>query len=359
MDTTLAAEIGSAQRVTFVGLAKNTGKTEALTALMEELSSLGRTLAITSIGRDGEAADAIQPRIAKPRIHCPAGSLVATTAPLLSRCVSPYEILLETGLRTPLGQVVVGRLHAAAEVEVAGASTSTGIRAVTDAMLGLGAEHTLIDGSIDRRAASAPKIADVVVLSTGAVLGREIDEVVRRTDHAVGLIDLPLVGDSRIRDLATEIPTVAVITEAEGARPLPNRFALTAESPDISAALGDCGSSQQTFVIAGTLPERFLDALTRLTRSRRVQVIASDATKVFLRTRSPYWYRETGVDIQVLRRVNLRAITVNPVAPLSHRFDSDGLRAAITKIASRVPIFDVKSHSYRHAMEAHALSSAV
>ena len=44
-------------------------------------------------------------------------------------------------------------------------------------MLELGAEQCMIDGSIDRRAASAPGVADAVVMSTGAVLGREIDEV--------------------------------------------------------------------------------------------------------------------------------------------------------------------------------------
>ncbi len=358
MEKTLAAGVGPAQRVMFVGLAKNTGKTEALTTLIDELSKLGRTLAITSIGRDGEEADAIQPLITKPRIRCPAGSVVATTRPLLSRCTAPHEILLQTEHRTPLGEVVIGRLHEAAEVEVAGASTAAGIRAITDAMLDFGAEHALVDGSIDRRAASAPDIADVVVLSTGAVLGQEIDEVVRRTNHALGLFNLPLVEDPRLRNLATEVSTDAVITAGEGLRPLPDHFALLAEPAEISAVLGDRGPVPQTFVISRTLPERFLDALVRLARSRRLKVIADDATKVFLRKRSPHWYRETGVEIEVLRRVSLSAITINPVAPLSHKFDSDRLRGAITQLGSSVPIFDVKSNSYRHAMEAYASARA-
>jgi hypothetical protein len=348
MPATLANEIGPAQRVTFVGLAKNTGKTEALNTLIEELSSLGRTIGVTSIGRDGEDSDAITPRIAKPRIHCPAGSLVATTLPLLSRCRSPYELLTETDFRTPLGRVVIGRLDEGADVEVAGASTSAGIRSIADAMLALGADHALIDGSIDRRAASAPNISDVVVLSTGAVLGREIDEVVRRTNQAVGLIDLPLVAASRVRDLAMSTSVNAAIGEDGGARPLPGHFALTPDPRSISAALRSGGSAKQTLTIAGTLPERFLDALARVSRAQRVRVIASDATKVFLRTRSPSWYRTTGVEIEVLRRVDLRAITVNPVAPLSHRFDSARLCAAVTRITPRVPIFDVRSHEYRH-----------
>lgn len=337
--------------MTFVGLAKNTGKTEALATLVGELSRQGRTLAITSIGRDGEEADAIQPQIPKPRIHCPAGSLVATTAPLIDRCAAPHETLVDTGLRTPLGSVVIVRLHEPAEVEVAGPSTSTGIRTAVAAMLDHGAEHALIDGSIDRRAASAPDIADAIVLSTGAVLGREVEEVVLRTRRAVELIDVPLVEDARLRELATEAEGDAILTEAGEARALPARFALTADRGEIAVALQASDTRPLALAIGGTVSERFLDALAKATGSWPVRVIAADPTRVFLQTRSPRWYLERGVCIEVLRRVDLRAITVNPVAPLSHSFDSGELRAAVAEVAPGVPIFDVKSDTYPGAAE--------
>jgi hypothetical protein len=346
--TTLAGEVGLARRVTFVGLAKNTGKTAALAALASELSGLGRPLAITSIGRDGEEADAIQPQIAKPSLYCPTGTLVATTAPLISRCATQHEVLVNTGLRTPLGSVVICRLHESAEVEVAGPSTSAGIRAVADAMLDLGAEHVLIDGSIDRRAASAPSVADAVVLSTGAVLGREIDEVTRRTSRAVELVDLPRVADPRMRELATQAEGNLLVTESGEVRALPTRFALAASAGDVTTALRANGQ-RQGLVIGGVLSERFLDALLPTAKARPTKVVVADTTKVFLQTRSPRWYRKRGIEIEVLRRVDLRAITVNPVAPLSHKLDSAGLRAAIFEISSSVPVFDVKSRAYQCA----------
>lgn len=351
MGATLAAEVMPARRVTLVGLAKNTGKTEALNALAAELVGIGRTLGITSIGRDGEESDAIQPRISKPRIHCPAGTLVATTLPLLSRCSAPYEVLLNTGQRTPLGTVVIGRLHASAEIEVAGPSTSAGIRAAADAMLDLGAEQVLIDGSIDRRAASAPSVTDAVVLSTGAVLGREIDEVTHRTSRAMALIDLPRVTDPRIRKLATREKGDILITKSGDVRTLPVRFALTAGASDIAAVLQPAEGDEPVLVIGGTLPERFLDTLLPVaTRHRHpIRVVVADATKVFLQTRSPRWYQRRGIHLEVLRQVDLCAITVNPVAPLSHRFDSAGLREAIAQIPSHVPVFDVRSHAYQRA----------
>ena len=65
------------------------------------------------------------------------------------------------------------------------------MRAVADAMLAFGAEQVLIDGAIDRRAASSPDVADGLVIATGAVLGRDIEQVVAETRDAVELVRLP------------------------------------------------------------------------------------------------------------------------------------------------------------------------
>jgi hypothetical protein len=349
MSATLAGEVMPARRVTLIGLAKNTGKTEALTTLAAEVSGQGHSLGITSIGRDGEDSDAIQPQIAKPRIHCPVGTLVATTIPLIRRCGAPHKILVDTGVKTPLGTVVISRLRRSADVEVAGPSTAAGIHEVADAMLDLGAEHVLIDGSIDRRATSAPGVSDAVVLSTGAVLGHEIDEVAQRTSRVVELVDLPQVRDRRMRELAGRIDGDAVVTDSGEVRALPTRFALTASTGDIAAVLRAGDGRNRTLVIGGVLSEQFLDALMPSATRDRVLVVVADATKVFLRKRPPHWYRDHGIDVEVLRRVELRAITVNPVAPLSHHFSSDRLRSAIDRISSRVPVFDVRSHAYRRA----------
>ena len=50
--------------------------------------------------------------------------------------------------------------------------------------------------------------------------------------------------------------------------------------------------------------------------------------------------------IEVLRTIELKAITVNPVAPQSHRFDSQTLRELIEAAVSDVPVLDVLDDSY-------------
>ena len=92
---TLGELTSSNRRVALVGLAKNTGKTVALTALLRELQAAGRSVGVTSVGRDGEERDVIDSRIDKPRVHLPAGSIVATTDGLLRASAIPHELLEE------------------------------------------------------------------------------------------------------------------------------------------------------------------------------------------------------------------------------------------------------------------------
>src|SRR5438874_1858800 len=191
----LAQLISPARRVALVGLAKNTGKTETLAAILAEHARAGVTVGVTSIGRDGEERDVIDPRIAKPRVRLQRGSLVASTGALLRASGLVHDRLLQTEIRTPLGEVVIARLQQEGAVEVAGPSAAADVRAVSEAMADLGARQVLIDGAIDRRAASAPGVAEGLVMATGAVLGEQLEAVVAATAEAVDLARLPLFAD--------------------------------------------------------------------------------------------------------------------------------------------------------------------
>ena len=68
-------------------------------------------MGVTSVGRDGEERDVIDSRIEKPRVRLRGGSLVATTDGLLRASAIPHELLEDTGVRTPLGRVLIARLR--------------------------------------------------------------------------------------------------------------------------------------------------------------------------------------------------------------------------------------------------------
>jgi hypothetical protein len=324
----LSELIGPMRRLALVGLAKNTGKTETLTAILAEHAAAGQRIGVTSIGRDGEEHDVIDARIAKPRIELQAGSLVASTGALLRASGVAHERLIQTGVRTPLGEVLVARLTASGTVEVAGPSAAEDVRSVCEAMAAYGAERVLIDGAIDRRAASSPAIADGLVMATGAVLGQEIEQVVAATGDAVDLVRLPAPSADDI---------------AAGLR-LERRLVLSGEETQVAGLL-QAHPHASTFVVDGALGERFLEALLAARRERsgrELKIVAGDPTKVFLSRHGPRWYERQGISIAVLRPIDLRAITINPVAPQSHRFESSHLREAIAAAITDVPVLDVR-----------------
>jgi hypothetical protein len=338
------------ERLALVGLAKNTGKTETLAALLRELKARGRRVGVTSVGRDGEERDVIDFRIEKPRVVLAGGSLVATTDELLRTSGLPHELLEQTEVRTPLGRVLIARLRGPGAIEVAGPSASADVRAVSDAMLAHGAEQVLIDGAIDRRAASSPDVADGLVMATGAVLSEDIEEVVARTLDAVELVRLGGVEDGEViaaAAAASEHGASVLLGGGGEPRTLAPRFVLTAEAEQIGAAL-DAAPAARWLIVDGALPEGFLRGLLAAARrrGRELTLVVDDSTRVFLSDHGPSWYARQGLRIRSLRAIELKALTVNPLAPQSHSFDSARLRALLGEAIADVPIFDVLHADY-------------
>jgi hypothetical protein len=337
--------VAGTRMLALVGLAKNTGKTETLAALLREHAKAGRPIGVTSIGRDGEEHDVIDARIEKPRVRLQAGDLVATTGALLRSSGVAHERLSRTGVRTPLGEVVLARMSKPGSVEVAGPSAAAELRSVGEEMLLLGAQQALLDGAIDRRAASSPAVADGLVMATGAILGEDIEDVVRATSDAVDLVRLPPAAEEDDDDGRAGEHGDAGERERLS---LERRLVLNAEPTEIATLLREHPRAS-TLTVDGALGERFLEGLlaARSERAgRELRIVAGDPTKVFLSRRGTRWYARQGIEIEVRRTIALKAITVNPVAPQSHRFDSRQLRELIAAAVPDVPVLDVLDDSY-------------
>jgi hypothetical protein len=330
--------IEPAARVALVGLAKNTGKTVALGAILSELEARGAAIGVTSIGRDGEATDAIDDAIAKPPIRLPAMALVATTDRLLERSDARAEVAVRTEHRTPLGRVVVARLLERGTVEVAGPTAVDDVSDVVETMRRLGAERVLVDGSIDRRAGASPRLADGVVLSTGAVLSADLDQLARRTKAAAELMTLPAVSDPELHARASALQTSAVLLD-EGAIPLDRSIVHDRVEAVVPLLRGR--SDVRALVVRGALCEPLLDCVGRARRGMPLTVVAEDATKVFLGRGTCARHRSRGLGLAVLHAIPLLAVTTNPVAPLRHRFDAEELVARIACELPGVPVLDV------------------
>jgi len=146
-----------------------------------------------------------------------------------------------------------------------------------------------------------------------------------------------------------------VLDEELRAHPLPPRFVLTAEPALVGERLR-AGPRARWLWVSGALPESFLEGLIGVVRRARspLKVLASDPTRIFLTRHGASFYASAGIELLVLQPIDLLALTVNPVAPQSHEFDSARLRGMLAERIGEVPIFDVLHPSYAGAPPAMA-----
>jgi hypothetical protein len=152
-----------------------------------------------------------------------------------------------------------------------------------------------------------------------------------------------------VRELAeAQEPGISLmLDESLEAQPLPPRFVLTAQPPEIAEFI-EASGAPRWLLISGALPEAFLEGLLPVLRRSRasVKVLVSDPTRVFLSHRGPADYATAGIELLARHPIVLQALTVNPVAPQSHFFDSAKLREELGEAIPGVPIFDVMHPSY-------------
>jgi uncharacterized NAD-dependent epimerase/dehydratase family protein len=178
---------GYAPSAIVIGTAKNVGKTTTFNALRAVALRRGIAVAVTSIGRDGEASDALDGE-PKPRVRLAPGTLVALAAGLVPR--TPAFAILGSGAESALGTTVFARVMLPTMCEIAGPPTASAMRATIDRLRALGSEAVLVDGAIDRVAALAGG-DDAVIVATGAASGSTIARVAAVAADVVARLTIP------------------------------------------------------------------------------------------------------------------------------------------------------------------------
>ncbi len=176
-----------------VGTAKNVGKTVTFNALRSAAERRGLGYGLTSIGRDGEPADALDGD-AKPRVRVPAGSFIALPEDLVPR--SPALEIVELGARGALGRTVFARARLATTCEIGGPPSAGAARATIDRLRVLAGGPVFVDGAIDRVAPLAGG-DDAIVVATGAATGAGIERIAEGAADFVARLRTPAYEPAR------------------------------------------------------------------------------------------------------------------------------------------------------------------
>lgn len=302
----LVSRLQQVQSMSIVGMCKNAGKTTMLNWL---LAHTGRRqiLGLTSIGRDGESTDVVT-GTEKPSIFVPAGTLIATAKDMLRLGDVTKEILITTGIPTPLGEVVVMRARSDGYVQLAGPSITAQLREVSRMFFELGATQSIIDGALGRKSLGARNVADGIVLCTGASYNMSMDKVIEDTANFCRLMDLPK---------ADTLP------------------------PEAADGLEACLKEHGEAYIAGALTDTMVIPLLRSGLLRSSRLVVADPSKVLLKPDTLDKLAVRDVTLQTKDAAQTLCVTVNPVSAYGWKFDKDEFIDRMRQ-SVKVPVINVK-----------------
>lgn len=334
----LIHEIENLKKIAIVGLAKNTGKTVVLQSLIANFNLANISIGVTSIGHDGEEFDQINNLIKKPQIEVMPGNLVCTTDELFNKSESEFEILIECNYRTPLGKVKIGKITKKGKIEIAGPSTALGINEVSNLMLTLGAERIIIDGAINRKAIAQPNYIDGVILATGSVLNKNLQSVIKETADKINLLILPKYSGNFSFNCSEN--GTRLFSRTNGSVFIYDKVLLRFDKK-LSQLISN--PLVNLLFTNSIVTENFLDNVVKLRKniSEDFILILKDHTKLFLESKRLDYYLKRKIIINVCKSLKLIAITINPVAPLSHKHNSNNFRQLVMENFANVPVYDV------------------
>ena len=310
--------------LSIAGMCKNAGKTTALGSILSNCPD-GETIALTSIGRDGESEDVLT-GAPKPAINIRKGSIYATAEELLPKCEPRGEALTGTGVFTPLGEVLILRAPDDGKVELAGPSMVTQLVGISQLFLEYGADRIIIDGAMGRKSLCSRSLSEAAILCAGAACGDNIDEVVAGTAHVCRLLMTP-----EDRDAAAEIGlgyrAKKLLLVGNGNEPFP-------DGADLAAAL-KYADKPRLLYIEGAVTDRMIEPLLHIKLPSDFRIIARDASKLLLSAVCATRFLRRGGRFGVLEGIRLAAITINPYAAFGNSFDNAEF---LEKMAVAVPV---------------------
>ncbi|MBF4695501.1 lysine 5,6-aminomutase reactivase subunit KamB [Fusibacter ferrireducens] len=324
-----------------VGMAKNAGKTVTLNYLIELASENHIRLGLTSIGRDGERQDIVT-RTEKPMIFITKGTLIATAEMLFNLSEVKLEIVEVTAYDTSMGKIIIGRALNDGYVQLGGPTTNQTVRKVSEKMITWGADRVLVDGALDRASSASPAITDACILSTGAVLSRDMNKAIEQTVHRANLFKLEGLKDEAVMDLWDETGEAKGVYILDGTlRVSPLNMLKTALLSGRTIGTHLTENSQYVFIKGALVAKTLKDILESSPYARQVTYVVGDATKIFIEQREWNYFMRVGVTIKVRYEINLMALTVNPYAPSGYFYDSDCFRGRLSEALKDLVIVDV------------------
>ena len=326
-------EILKYDSLSIVGLEKNTGKTECLKYVLDNLPVERKRIAVTSIGIDGETVDQVT-RTQKPEITLREGMYFGTSEMHYRQRRLVSELIDVSDETTSLGRVVTARALTGGKILLSGPSSGSSLKRWMRDMRQHGIDHVIIDGALSRMSSASPAVSQSMILATGTAYSANMTTLVQKTAHVVDLVNLELTSERNVNRLAPLEKGVWFI-DTDGA--LHDLNAMTSLSQEIHFdGVEHCAS----LYVAGALVGTFLDKVRKHKTLRHAEIVVRDFTKIFVTPQQYRLFVKGGGRVSVLQKSKLIAVTVNPTSPTGYVLDSDLLCNRLSE-AIGLPVYDL------------------
>jgi hypothetical protein len=284
-----------------VSTAAGTGKSTVIGALVGEAATRGRRLAVSSIGQDAQASEAVEIR---------EGTLVVT-ARSCAAAASHGDVVEPLGIQSPWGELIVWQALEPCAIPLLGPVRCGEFARVLHALDGH-VDMALIEGSLERLLPMM--LCDTIMIVTGAARELEPENLAAETHALVELLSLPSDPDPRtecfpdgisLRTLHGELTVAADLPlSVEGAEAVHASLA-----KDVTQVLlpGPLGLEPLATLVALILqtphrPRLTVEGGTVLTMAGRPETTLVSVTD----------YRRAGGQFTAARPTSVGVITVNP-----------------------------------------------
>lgn len=332
-------EIKKYKSLSIVGNYKNVGKTTTLNYIINKAKG-NITLGLTSIGVDGEKEDVVT-KTQKPRIYINRGSIIATSKNCYLESDITGEILENSEIHTPLGNIIIFKALSDGYVELAGPSRNSDIKYICDRLNNLGCDIALVDGALSRKTLASPSITQATIFCSGAVLSRDIDKVVEQIVFDVDMMTIGNINDKKLMDIYKHLEEckICIINNDYSYKKLNLKTTLNSQDEIIS----NLDDYSKYIFVNGIIVNSFIENLIKVSdKYKNKTILVKDGTKIFLDKLIYNKFISLGGNIKSIDKINLICISINPTSINGYSFCSEEIQSKLREKTS-IKIFDVLS----------------
>lgn len=287
------------------------------------LEYVNESIAITSIGLDGEEIDQVT-FMNKPQIYVKPGFYIATAEETLKNFTCEYEVIRRTNINTSIGKVLILKAISSGKVLVAGPAKVSDMEILIKELKQMPVDKIIIDGAFSRHVFA--RLSQATILVIGANKSRDINAVVKSADLMIKKL---MLNPSPYKDICFS-DKIAFVDLSD-----------KVYEWDYSSIIGKVNDffnlsfdNIKAIYFPKSLTNSFVEKLIKERNECKFDIILDSPTSIQINDNLLGKLLRLVNNIYVENPINLAAVCYNPYSPAGYEFDDDCFRRKLEEVTN-------------------------